>query len=95
MLLTFTLPADLGGLPRAHQRTVHALLMQCACDTLSTFSRIDPKLGATPGAVGVLHPHNRRLELHPDVHLVMPAAARDTQRRLWRTKLARRRRASK
>ena len=56
---------------------------------------MDPKLDAIPGAVGVLHPHNRRLDLHPHVHRVMPAAALDTQRRLWRTKLALRRRASK
>ena len=85
-LLTFTLPAELRGLAFSRQRVVYALLMQCAWDTLATFSRNDPKLGATGGAVGVLHTHNRRLDLHPHVHMVMPAAALDTQRRLWRTK---------
>ena len=94
-LVTFTLPAELRGLAWTHQRSVYALLMQCAWDTLATFSRNDPKLRATPGAVGVLHTHNRRLDFHPHVHMVMPAAALDTQRRLWRTKLGRRRRASK
>ncbi len=39
--------------------------------------------------MGVLHTHNRRLDLHPHVHMVMPAAALDTQRKLWRTKLRR------
>ena len=85
-LITFTLPSELRGLAWSHQRVVYALLMQCAWDTLATFSRNDPKLGATPGAVGVLHTHNRRLDLHPHVHMVMPAAALDTQRKLWRTK---------
>ena len=93
-LLTFTLPGELRGLAWAHQRVVYALLMQCAWDTLNTFSHNDAKLRATAGAVGVLHTHNRRLDLHPHVHMVMPAAALDTQRKLWRTKSPRRKKGS-
>jgi hypothetical protein len=37
----------------------------------------------------VLHTHNRRLDFHPHVHLVMPAIAFDARRRLWRDKDAR------
>ena len=85
-LVTFTLPAELRGLAWTHQRVVYALLMQCAWDTLNTFSHNDPKLRATPGAVGVLHTHNRRLDFHPHVHMVMPAAALDAKHKLWRTK---------
>ena len=85
-LITFTLPGELRSLAWAHQRVLYALLMQCAWDTLNTFSHNDPKLRATPGAVGVLHTHNRRLDLHPHVHMLMPAAALDTQHTLWRTK---------
>jgi hypothetical protein len=88
-LVTFTLPAELRGLAWRHQRVVYALLMQCAWDTLDTFARNDAKLRATPGAVGVLHTHNRRLDFHPHVHMVMPAAALDAQRGLWRTKARR------
>jgi hypothetical protein len=36
--------------------------------------------------VTVLHTHNRRLDYHPHVHLVMPAAAFDKKRRRWRNK---------
>ena len=68
---------------------VYALLMQCAWDTLDIFSHNDAKLGATPGAVGVLHTHSRRLDFHPHVHMVMPAAALNTKRKLWRTKVRR------
>ena len=39
-----------------------------------------------PGAIAVLHIHSRRLDYHPHVHLVMPAAAIDAIKRLWRTK---------
>jgi hypothetical protein len=34
--------------------------------------------------VAVLHTHSRALEFHPHVHLAMPAAALDADRRLWR-----------
>ena len=85
-LVTFTLPGELRSLAWQHQRVVYALLMQCAWDTLATFSRNDRQLRATPGAVGVLHTHNRRLDFHPHVHMVMPAAALDTKHKLWRTK---------
>ena len=88
-LVTFTLPSELRSLAWSHQRVVHALLMQCAWDTLAQFSRNHRQLLGQAGAVGVLHTHNRRLDWHPHVHMVMPAAALDTRRRLWRTKTRR------
>lgn len=88
-LVTFTLPAQLRPLAWQHQRQVYALLMQCAWATLKTFSLNDRQLAGTPGAVAVLHTHNRQLGLHPHVHVCMPAAALSTQERLWRTKVQR------
>jgi hypothetical protein len=85
-LLTFTLPAEFRGLAWAHQRTLYGLLMQCAWATVRTFSHNDKSLQGTPGAIAVLHTHSRRLDYHPHVHLVMPAAAIDIAKRLWRTK---------
>lgn len=85
-LITFTLPAELRELAWQHQRTLYALLFECAWETLSTFSQNDRHLQGHPGAVAVLHTHSRRLEYHPHVHLAMPAAALDAQKRLWRTK---------
>ena len=89
-MVTFTLPAQLRALAWSHQRVVYDLLMQSAWDTLNTFSLNDAQLGATAGAVGVLHTHNRRLDLHPHVHMVMPAAALDANKKIWRTKVRRR-----
>ena len=42
--------------------------------------------------MAVLHTHSRRLDYHPHVHLAMPAAALDTEKRLWRTKTPQRQR---
>ena len=88
-MLTFTLPGELRDLAWHHQRWFYAALFECAWDTVNTFSHNDRKLQGQPGAVAVLHTHSRRLDYHPHVHLVMPAAALDEGRKLWRTKCAR------
>jgi Putative transposase/Transposase zinc-binding domain len=85
-LLTFTLPAEFRPLAFAHPATVYDLLMRCAWQTVETFARHDRQLAGTPGAIAVLHTQSRRLDYHPHVHLVMPAAAVDGQRRRWRTR---------
>lgn len=85
-LITFTLPAELRALAWRHQRTLYALLFECAWATLHSFSQNDKSLQGRPGAIAVLHTHSRRLEYHPHVHLAMPAAALDVAKGLWRTK---------
>jgi hypothetical protein len=89
-LLTFTLPAEFRALAFAHQRALYGALMPCAWQTVRSFSLNDQHLQGTPGAIAVLHTHSRRLDYHPHVHLVMPAAALDTGKRRWRTKTGKR-----
>jgi len=43
-------------------------------------------LGGDIGATAVLHTHNRRRDLHPHVHLVVPAGSVNTKQALWRSK---------
>jgi Putative transposase/Transposase zinc-binding domain len=57
-LITFTLPAELRTLAWQHQRVVYATLMECAWETLRTFSQNHKQLQGTPGAVAVLHADN-------------------------------------
>lgn len=85
-LITFTLPAEFRGLAAAQPRITYDLLMKSAWETVRTFSRNDRQLAGTPGAIAVLHTHTRRLDHHPHVHLVVPAAAVDDEKRRWRTK---------
>ena len=87
-LLTFTLPAEFRALSWAHQGIVYELLMRCSWETVRTFSQNDRQLQGTPGAIAVLHTNTRQLAFHPHVHLVIPAAAVNTQQRRWRTKQA-------
>jgi len=85
-LITFTLPAEFRALAWAHQRVLYDLLMRCAWETLRTFSHNDRQLRGVPGAIAVLHTNTREHAFHPHVHVVMPAAALDAERRRWRTK---------
>jgi len=85
-LLTFTLPAELRPLAWQHQRLLYDLMIRCSWETLKTFAQNDPQLQGKAGAISVLHTHSRRLDYHPHVHVVMPAATIDTDKRRWRTK---------
>lgn len=91
-LLTFTLPAEFRALARAHPRTLYDLLLRSSWETVRTFARNDRHLQGVPGAIAVLHTNTRTLDYHPHVHLVMPAAAVDVERRQWRSKRASNRR---
>jgi hypothetical protein len=88
-LLTFTLPAELRGLAAAHADVVFDCLMRCAWETVRRFSQNDRQLQGTPGAIAVLHTHTRRLDFHPHVHLVVPAAAIDAREAALATQAAR------
>jgi hypothetical protein len=80
-LLTFTLPAEFRALTWARQSVVYDMLMRCCWETVHTFSQNDKQLQGTPGAIAVLHANTRRPEYHPNVHLVMPAAASEAKPR--------------
>lgn len=85
-LLTFTLPGELRPLACRHAKDVYAALFAAAWATVQAFCRNDRQLKGEAGAVAVLHTHSRRLDLHPHVHLAMPAATLDPKTRRWRTK---------
>jgi len=85
-LITFTLPAEFRNLAWHHQRLVFNPMIKASWQTLHTFSQNDNALKGTPGAIAVLHTHSRRLDFHPHVHVIIPAAAVDKKERLWRKK---------
>lgn len=85
-MVTFTLPAQFRALAWHNQRVMYDLITRNAWETVNTFSQNDKKLRGSTCAVVVLHTHNRRLDYHPHVHLIMPAAAFDKKQRRWRNK---------
>ena len=83
-MATFTLPYELRFLAWDHQTLVYNLLFACASGTLKDFG-VNPKnLGADIGMTAVLHTHNRRLDYHPHIHIVVPGGGVDKSRKQWK-----------
>lgn len=85
-MVTFTVPAELRGLFWSHQRITYDLLLKTAWQTIDRFARRDPTLRGRSGAHAVLHTHERNLNYHPHVHLIVPAGALNERSRQWRQK---------
>jgi len=83
-LVTFTLPAELRDLARAHQRVVYAALFEASSAALRALAA-DPKYVGTDrlGFVGVLHTWGRTLEYHPHVHYVVPGGGLSADGTQW------------
>ena len=81
-MVTFTLPAELRPLAQAEPHAVYSTLFSAASDTIKGFGA--RKLKAELGQCAVLHTHNRRLDLHPHVHIIVPGGGIDAKRKQWR-----------
>jgi hypothetical protein len=85
-LATFTLPYELRFLAWDHQSLVYHLLFACASSTLKDFGLNPKNLGADLGMTAVLHTHNRRLDFHPHIHVLVPGGGVDKAKKQWKKK---------
>jgi len=85
-MVTFTVPAQMRSVFWSHQKSMYDLLIKAAWQTIDSFARRDPKLKGKIGAHSVLHTHNRKLEYHPHVHMIVPAGVIEHQAGVWRSK---------
>ncbi len=83
-MVTFTLPAQLRALAWAKQKTIYRLLFFCVASTLKDFGLNPDKLDGDTGLTAVLHTHNRRLDYHPHIHVVMPGGGINQKRKQWK-----------
>ena len=85
-MVTFTVPYELRQWVWHHQRPCYASLFDAAVETLNTFASNDKQLLGKLGMTAVLHTHNRRLDFHPHVHLIVPAGSFHQNTASWHTK---------
>lgn len=85
-MATFTLPYELRFLAWDNQTRVYDLLFACASTTLKDFGLNPKNLGADIGLTAVLHTHNRRLDYHPHIHVVVPGGGVDKSKKQWKKK---------
>jgi predicted RNA-binding Zn-ribbon protein involved in translation (DUF1610 family) len=75
--VVITIPRELHGLIRSHQRVLYNVLLKTAFEALQDLAW-DPKfLGGEIAALCVLHTWTRTLEYHPHVHLLVPGVGLD------------------
>ncbi|AJR05074.1 IS91 family transposase [Photobacterium gaetbulicola] len=80
-MLTFTVPAPLRGLARYQPGAFYAVMFQVAASVLKDFAHRQHH--GLSGFTMVLHTHNRRRDIHPHLHVVMPSGFYHPQRRQW------------
>jgi hypothetical protein len=85
-LVTFTLPFELRLLAWDHQSILYNLMFACVAGTLKDFGLNPKNLGAHIGMTAILHTHNRRLDYHPHIHVVVPGGGVDKARKQWKKK---------
>ena len=85
-MATFTIPYELRLLAWDNQKIVYELLFACVSSALKDFGLNPKKLGADIGMTTILHTHNRRLDYHPHVHVVVPGGGVDKARKQWKKK---------
>ena len=85
-MATFTIPYELRFTAWDHQTLVYKLLFACVSSTLKDFGLNPKNLGADIGMTAILHIHNRRLDYHPHVHVVVPGGGVDKARKQWKKK---------
>lgn len=85
-MVTFTLPYELRALTWYHQREVFSIFFACVASTLKGFGLNPKNLGAEIGMTMVLHTHNRKLDFHPHIHVIVPGGGVDKRRRQWKKK---------
>ena len=83
-MVTFTLPAELRQLTQSHQKTLYSLLFSCVASILKDFGLNPDKLDGNTGFTAVLHTHNRKLDYHPHLHVVMPGGGINQKRNEWK-----------
>jgi hypothetical protein len=79
--VVFTVPACLQPLFVRDRRHGYALLFAAAWETLREVSR--RRLGATPGALAVLHTWSQTLVFHPHIHCIVTGGGLDANGAHW------------
>jgi len=85
-MATFTLPYQIRSLAWHNQKLIYNILFACASGTLKDFGLNPKNLGANIGMTAVLHTHNRRLDYHPHIHVIVPGGGVDKARKQWKKK---------
>ena len=81
--ITVTVPAELRGVLRTHQRDGDAALMQASAAAIIELARDPRYVGGTVAVLAVLHTWTQQLNLHPHVHCLVSGGGISEDARTW------------
>jgi len=79
----FTLPQELRGVTRLHQKPLYALLMQSAAHAILKLAADPHYVGGLVGVMAVLHTWGSNLAYHPHVHCLVTGGGASADRQVW------------
>ncbi|WP_189062409.1 IS91 family transposase, partial [Shewanella hanedai] len=82
-MVTFTLPFELRVIAKHQPELMYQAMFSVAASVLKEFAKNSKQLGGDIGFTGVLHTHNRRRDLHPHIHFIIPAGSFDKDKKQW------------
>lgn len=82
-MVTFTLPYELRVTAKHQPELMYQAMFTVAASVLKDFAKNNKQLGGDIGFTGVLHTHNRRRDLHPHIHFIIPAGSFDKEKQQW------------
>src|SRR6201984_3540407 len=83
MHVVFTLPSRLAPLVLQNKKVIYDLLFRTSAETLLEVARDPRLLGAEIGFFSVLHTWNQQLQLHPHLHIIIPAGGLSPDHTRW------------
>ena len=81
--VVFTLPGRLAPLVLQNKKVIYDLLFRTSAETLLEVARNPKHLGAEIGFFSVLHTWTQQLNLHPHLHIVIPAGGLSLDHTRW------------
>jgi hypothetical protein len=85
-LVTFTVPFELRRPAYCNQRMFFEALFTASNEAMKELASNPRHLDGEVGMTAVLHTNNRRLDIHPHIHLIVPAGALNKKKKLWKKK---------
>jgi hypothetical protein len=78
-----TVPAELRGVFRRHQKLMYGLLMRVSAEAVQELCAVKRHLGALPGILSVLHSWNGQLQYHPHAHMLITGGGVSSDGQHW------------
>lgn len=82
--VVFTIPHELNTYCLQNPKALYDILFKSSKETLAVFGKDSRHLGAQTGAIAVLHTWGQNLQLHPHIHMIVPAGG-ITNAGKWKT----------